>query len=56
MSLAAALVVRRTLAPRRLPRDERALGAIQQLAELGFHLGILATLSIADETLADPAS
>ncbi len=56
LSLAAALLVRRTLAPRRLPRDERALGAVQQLAELGFHLGILATLSIADETLADPAS
>lgn len=56
MALAAALLVRRTLAPRRLPRDERALGAVQQLAELGFHLGILATLSIADETLADPAS
>lgn len=56
MALAAALLVRRTLAPRQLPRDERALGAVQQLAELGFHLGILATLSIADETLADPAS
>lgn len=56
MALAATLLVHRTLAPRRLPRDERALGAIQQLAELGFYVGILATLSIADETLADPAS
>lgn len=56
LSVGAAILVRRTLAPRGLPRDERAVGAIQQLAELAFHLGILATLSIADETLADPAS
>jgi len=56
LSLAATVIVRRTLAPRSLPRDTRALGAIQQLAELGFHLGILATLSIVDETLADPSS
>ena len=56
LSVGAAVLVRRTLAPRGLPRDERAVGAIQQLAELAFHLGILATLSIADETLADPAS
>lgn len=56
MALLAAAVVRRTLARRRLPRDARALGALQQLAELGFHIGILATLSIVDETLADPAS
>lgn len=56
MALLAVAVVRRTLARRHLPRDARALGALQQLAELGFHIGILATLSIIDETLADPAS
>jgi adenosylcobinamide-GDP ribazoletransferase len=56
MALVATALVRRTLGRRGLARDERALGAIQQLAELAFHVGILATLSIVDETLADPAS
>lgn len=56
MALVATALVRRTLGRRGLARDERALGAIQQLAELAFHVGILATLSIVDETIADPAS
>lgn len=56
MALVATALVRRTLGRRGLARDDRALGAIQQLAELAFHVGILATLSIVDETLADPAS
>ena len=57
MALVATALVRRTLGRRGLERDERALGAVQQLAELGFHVGILATLSIVvDETLADPPS
>lgn len=56
LALATTAVVRRTLVRRRLPRDARALGALQQLSELGFLIGILATLSIDDETLADPSS
>lgn len=53
LALAAAVLVRRALGRRGLARDARALGAMQQLAELAFHVGILATLSIVDETSAD---
>lgn len=52
-ALATAVLVRRSLGRRGLARDARALGAVQQLAELAFHVGILATLSIVDETPAD---
>lgn len=56
MALASAAIGRRVSARRGLGAGPVALGALQQLAELGFYIGILATLSIIDETFADPSS
>ena len=56
LAVIAALVVRR-LAARRLEGHTReCFGGVQQFAELAFHVGVLATLAIVDETPADSAS
>ncbi|MEN9315725.1 MAG: adenosylcobinamide-GDP ribazoletransferase [Pseudomonadota bacterium] len=52
----ATLLLRRQVARRLDGHTRECFGGAQQIAELAFQLGVLATLSIADETLADPSS
>lgn len=54
-SVLAALLAARLLRRRPGAGPRETFGMIQQCAELAFYLGVLATLSIADETLADQA-
>lgn len=56
LSAIATMVLRRQIARRLGGQTRECFGGAQQLAELAFQLGVLATLSIADETLADPSS
>lgn len=52
----ATMVLRRQIARRLEGQTRECFGGAQQLSELAFQLGVLATLSIADETLVDPTS
>ena len=52
-ALLAAMLVRRIAQHRLGGCTDAVFGATQQLAELAFHLGVLATLALADETPAD---
>lgn len=52
-ALLAAMLVRRIARHRLGGSSDAVFGATQQLAELAFHLGVLATLALNDETPAD---
>lgn len=56
LSCTAALIARPLLARRSHPVHSQMLGALQQFAEVAFLLALLASLTVTDETLVDPAS